>query len=142
MGSTDFVSYLHLKKTPDWFPFFLTFLKLYPPFNYSKIFTDISQKSGFHYEVANVSWERGDGFKWEDMGVGKTGTMFNGEEYYRNPPIYNLILLFLNGLSYLILAYYFDNVVSSNRGIGKNKLFFIPYLEFFKKKFLPSLKIE
>lgn len=48
-----------------------TVLTLYPPFSYSKvikrltkIFTSITQYSGYHFSIITSMWEQGPGYTW------------------------------------------------------------------------------
>lgn len=38
------------------------FLTLYPPFSYTKIFTNIAQYSGNHFDLNTRKWEPGSGY--------------------------------------------------------------------------------
>lgn len=111
-------------------------MKFYPPFNYSKIFIDISDRSGFHFNYEDQQYVRGPGFKWGDIFVEQTGVLYNGDEYFRPCGADNFIMLIINGIVFIALAYYFDNVIASNRGISKGKLFFLPNFNHTIKKYL------
>ncbi len=46
-------------------------------------------------------------------------------EYDKPPSTYSLYALLMNIILFCLLTLYFDNTISSNRGIGKNWYFII-----------------
>ncbi|XP_043704668.1 ABC transporter A family member 7-like isoform X2 [Telopea speciosissima] len=66
-----------------------------------------------------------DGMRWKDLNDGTNGM------------IVVLIIMFVEWLLVLPVAYYFDQVVSSGTGVQKHPLFFLPK---FQKKKLPSFR--
>ena len=93
---------------------------LYPAFKYSMIFGDIAAKACKHYDLTENRWVDGTGFGYSDLFGSTSGSMTggpSGEEYYNSPsPIENYLELCLSCLLYMMLTYYFDHVLASNRG--------------------------
>jgi hypothetical protein len=57
----------YISDAPTWWYVFRKFLELYPAYSYSKIFADITMKSGGHYELMEGRWVKGPGYKYEDL---------------------------------------------------------------------------
>jgi hypothetical protein len=101
----------------------------YPPFNFAKIFQDISYVSTLKYSNNNNIFN---GFSFE---------LFVKEIYIESfdvysPPVYHSILyLILNSLIFLILAWYFHNIIEDDYKPALPFYFFLnPYYYFKKKK--------
>jgi hypothetical protein len=102
-------------------------LVIYPPFSYTKvhlnsikIFTNITVYSGFHFDINQRSWIAGP--KAYDMDiftkVTKGPLPFGGGTFERYSDLTSMFILYGNAALYALLAWYFDNVISSNRGRG------------------------
>jgi len=52
---------------PDWVTIIKILFSLYPPFSFSKAFSDISQKAGSHFDNNEMKWKKGDGYFWSDF---------------------------------------------------------------------------
>ncbi|KAL9642896.1 hypothetical protein ABK040_010591 [Willaertia magna] len=73
-------------------------LMFYPPFNFAKVFYDISEKALPQYDAAKRSYVTGPGFGFTDLG---------------------------NSLMFLILYWYCDKVFSDASGVRKSPIFFL-----------------
>jgi len=51
LTSPALIAYLYMDGTPTWVSYFIMIMSLYPPFNYTKVFVDISSKSGYHWDL-------------------------------------------------------------------------------------------
>ncbi|KAL4511800.1 hypothetical protein ABPG72_012645 [Tetrahymena utriculariae] len=109
------IPYLYNNERPAWIMIFVFFLNMYSPFQYTLIFVAISQKSGIHFDSQTSNWIRGDGYNWSYI----TDTI-NGQERGNNfeapCPLQSFLLLLLMSAVYGVLTWYFDHVISSNRG--------------------------
>ena len=112
---------------PGWVSFFKFLLILYPPFNYSRIFVDITQKSGFHYDYNQNRWIEGPGFGWEDLtnNFDRSGSIFSESHCDMDLTIYSFLYLIINILISALATWYFDNVLEHNRGKSRAFLFFL-----------------
>jgi len=54
---------------PTWIKYLIAILSLYPPFNYSSVFADISTKSGYHFDLQLSTWVKGPGYSFSDLNV-------------------------------------------------------------------------
>jgi hypothetical protein len=100
-------------------------LTLYPPFSFTKIFTSIAQYSGSHFDIGARIWEKGPGYTFNDFTktvVGSLQPMSPGG-FTRYPDLVSMLVLLADGLFFIILTFYFDHVVESNRGRGESPLF-------------------
>ena len=50
ISSPNLICFFYADKKEAWVSWLLFFLSQYPPFNYSKMFADISFKSGYHWD--------------------------------------------------------------------------------------------
>lgn len=96
-------------------------LILYPPFSYTKIFTNVSQYSGYHFDIGTRKWEHG--IKDYDLDVFASeakGSLapISTDTYTRYSDLISMVILLCDALLFIILTWYFDHVVESNRGRG------------------------
>jgi hypothetical protein len=83
-----------------------------------QIFTNITQYSGFHFSFTERRWVPADiAYSWgkysEDI---ESVLPFGGGNYYRYSDLKSTAILFGDCLFFMVLTYYFDHVVASNRG--------------------------
>lgn len=95
-------------------------LSFYPPFNFAKIFSDISYACLPEYDKFTRSYVPGPGYKWSDL--------YKDNEHFElvAPPTANSFYILL-GLSagFLIIAWYLDNVLPGATGIARTPWFFL-----------------
>ena len=105
--------------------FLQIFLTLYPPFSYTKIFTNITNYSGYHFDMETRKWEPGVKKYSLKIFVNDSGgdLPFGGGTYTRYSDLKSMGVLFGDALFFIILAWYFDHVVESNRGRGDSFIF-------------------
>mmetsp|Transcript_6781 Transcript_6781/g.20633 ORF Transcript_6781/g.20633 Transcript_6781/m.20633 type:complete len:959 (-) Transcript_6781:66-2942(-) len=84
------------------------FIALYPPFNFSKVWADITLLAGQRFNQTTASWQPGPGYHLSDL-----YTPLSIPVYNISVPATTFSLLFLlcNYLMYLLLLLYFDNVL-------------------------------
>lgn len=135
MSNIALIYQLYNDQNAEWVVWFRRFLTLYPPFNFSKAFGDISQKSGYHFDFLQNRWVRGPGFEWGDMLDPIQGEMsFEGTHYTAPRTLDSFIYILMDAVFFAILSWYFDHVVSHNRGHSLNVLFFLTPNYWCKKK--------
>ena len=118
---------LYDEQNPGWVSFLKFLLILYPPFNYSRIFVDITQKSGFHYDYNQNKWMEGPGFEWKHLtqNFDRSGSIFSEHFCDFDLTIYSFLYLLINILISGLATWYFDNVLEHNRGQSNSFIFFL-----------------
>ena len=89
------------------------------------MYGDITRITLRSFDPGKFAWVEGREFEWEDIFKIKYGTFANMDKY-TVPSLYNqfeLIALYIVLLSFL--TFYFDIVLSSNRGQGESPFFFL-----------------
>lgn len=82
--------------------------------------------SGYHYDIQEHAWNSGPHpYGMGDFTVSTSGILFTGDTYSRYSDLASMGILYGDALFFIILSWYFDNVVSSNRGRGKSPIFFV-----------------
>lgn len=114
IATTPFFVYL----VYPFLPWLSYILQLYPPFNFAKVFADIS------LEVFISKW-----FPpfndFEGLGYFEFKMLFNHQSPIKQTfnnipqPWVSIVILWANSLIYLLLAWYFDHVLPSNNGVKK-----------------------
>eukprot|EP01027_Heterolobosea_sp_BB2_P007024 GEZU01010510.1.p1 GENE.GEZU01010510.1~~GEZU01010510.1.p1 ORF type:complete len:865 (+),score=220.98 GEZU01010510.1:155-2749(+) len=101
-------------------------LSFYPPFNFAKIFADISFKSLPVYSNVERKYVDGPGYSIADV-YRKNTLKFPGEETALEvPPSANsYYLLLMNAAIFFILTWYLDNVIPRDTGVSRPPWFFV-----------------
>jgi ABC-type multidrug transport system ATPase subunit len=140
--SQTLMKLFHVVNVPYWVPWIRYAFTFYPPFNFTKIFNDIASKAGTVPNNADKIWVKGPGYAWKDFFLTQQGYF---KAYYFNiPSSYSTFIdLLMNFIGFVILTWYLDNVISSNRGKG-SPLWFIFTRQYWgcKKKLLRPAEIE
>lgn len=124
---------LYKQDIASWLVVVRRVLTLYPPFNFCKIWTDISQYSGCHWDITQNMWVTGDGYQWTDIFVAQKGS-FAVHQYHAPPTIINLLYIYMDLFIFMLLALYFDAVLTHNTGNAKKWWFIFDFKSMFKKK--------
>jgi ATP-binding cassette subfamily A (ABC1) protein 5 len=97
-------------------------LSLYPPYNFTKIFADISYQTLPTYDNFERVYKPGPGYKWGDL-------YRNDIEYYGLegiPPTHHSFYYMLAlDIAFLIAAWYLDNILPGATGIPRKTWFFL-----------------
>lgn len=126
MSNIVLIYQLYNDSNADWVIWFRRLLTLYPPFNFSKAFGDISQKSGYYFDYSQNRWIQGPGYNWADLLVPISGQKsFSGEPFDAPRTLDALLYMIMDGAIFALLGWYFDHVLSSNRGHSMNVFFFL-----------------
>jgi hypothetical protein len=100
--------------------FLKTFLLFYPPFSYTKIFTNITEYSGFHFDFDQRIWIHDKDYTWDIYvkNVENAKLPFGGGTYDRYSDLWSTVVLLGDCVFYILLTWYFDILIASNRGRG------------------------
>jgi ABC-type multidrug transport system ATPase subunit len=100
-----------------------TILYIFPPFTYSVLFSQIASIGATHFESKYQTFVPGRKMVWSDLVNHDVGFLITGVKY-DVPPIINIFgILILDIFIYLILTWYFDHVIQSNRGTNESWYF-------------------
>ncbi|KAL9657561.1 hypothetical protein ABK040_000988 [Willaertia magna] len=108
-------------------PAFRTILSFYPPFNFAKVFSDISKKTLPVFDENQRKFVPGKGYTFYDFFVADDNSTPNpAGGVIRSPrSVYSVLILLANSLLFLIIYWYCDNVVSDASGVRKSPFFFL-----------------
>jgi len=87
----------------------------YPGYNFSKIYSDIGGKAGGHPNFDERRFEEGTEYSMKDFSQPRVGYI-NGYEYYIKPSLDSMYDQIFDFFLFIALAWYFDHILSSNRG--------------------------
>lgn len=80
--------------------------------------------SGYHYDIQMHSWNPGpNSYDLETFSSDTSGILFTKDTFSRYSDLASMGILYADAAFFAILAWYFDNIVSSNRGRAKSPLF-------------------
>mmetsp|Transcript_9173 Transcript_9173/g.6924 ORF Transcript_9173/g.6924 Transcript_9173/m.6924 type:complete len:162 (+) Transcript_9173:119-604(+) len=90
-----------------------------PSFIISILFSSIMKISASHFVMDEFGWVPGRTYSLDDFfHTGTAGNFVTGEAYYV-PPAFNFFLVqLLYTVLYLLLTWYFDHTIASNRGVA------------------------
>jgi ABC-type multidrug transport system ATPase subunit len=102
---------------PDWVVVIKWVLTFYPPFNFSKAFSDFARRSSATLDVAAGLVKEGSGMHWDDLYRNETMNFPAFRVYVNIPaPIEAMSWMIMNAGFFILLAWYCDNVVSGDHG--------------------------
>jgi hypothetical protein len=97
---------------------------MYPPFNLAKMYSDIAVLSSNTINFKEGDIVHGQGFNWTDL-YKTRNVSFLDKEFTIPPPIDSIYYLIISTCIYLILTWYFDNVLAGQHGSPKTPYFFL-----------------
>jgi hypothetical protein len=56
LSNYTIIKYLYSTDLPSWVSIIKFIFELYPPFNFSKAFSDIANKAGYHFDDGEMRW--------------------------------------------------------------------------------------
>ena len=105
---------------------FKAFLYFFCPYSHAKAYIEIATIASTKLDEVTFMNTIGRKYKYSDLFHVNESDMIIFTKHYKIPATYeSFVLLFIDGLIYLILIFYFDNVLESNRGKAKSPIFFI-----------------
>lgn len=127
--------FIYQQTKTRWINVMKVFFNLYPSFHYSKIFSDIERKADRHFDSFDNKWIEGGYYKYEDLFTTTSGDTSIMKGHYEIPStIGSYFNLLLTSILYVIMIWYFDHVIESNRGKGAHPLFFLQKKYWFREK--------
>ena len=135
LRDVDIVYSLYSDDLSEWLSVALYLFQLYPPFNFSKAFNDISYIASPKFKRDEQRFIDGSKYKWkEDLFNEKKGKILIINSDYTVPPTYlSFVWLVINSIVFMILTWYIDNVNASNK--GRNLPWYFPITkEYWKGK--------
>mmetsp|Transcript_16469 Transcript_16469/g.27961 ORF Transcript_16469/g.27961 Transcript_16469/m.27961 type:complete len:280 (+) Transcript_16469:980-1819(+) len=108
------------------FKTFTWIFHLNPCFHFAKMFQDITNVACSSLNPKTVGWEKSTRhFDYSDIFLEQEGAFFTQEKYHVPSLLQTSCETFYICLMYVLLAWYFDSILSQNRGVPQPKLFFL-----------------
>lgn len=107
---------LYSNDLPKFVPVLIFIFNLFPPFNFCKLYDLISFKAAPRLDRNTRLRTKGRKYTWKDLGRAIKGKTFFSLSYHVPPPFTAYIWLIVNSIFYIILTWYFDNALQSNKG--------------------------
>ena len=121
-SSPSLIKLFHVTELPDWAYWVRFAFTCYPPFNFSKVYGDITLRAGTTFNPADMVWEKGPGYTWDNFFEERQGS-FRGYEF-RIPSSFDTIKdLVGNFMGFVAITWYLDHVVAGNRGRESSSMF-------------------
>ncbi|KAH3757745.1 ABC transporter [Pelomyxa schiedti] len=109
-----------------WITVIRVIFQLYPPFNLAKAYSDIAALSSETINMAQGTMVQGPGFHWSDLYVPRV--IEGNPPYYPDmtvpPPINSYYALLIDSVIFLLLCWYFDNILPGEKGSPQRPLYF------------------
>ena len=90
-----------------------------PSFPLSLLFGLVTRIGCNHMHFSGFSWEEGRKYELADFFHGESGFDATGIAYDVPSPFFIITIQFLVSMTYFLLTWYFDHVISSNRGVSE-----------------------
>lgn len=94
-------------------------LHLYPPYNFAMIFGDFMNKTQPSFDALTRTFVYKERYHIEDFSA------WRGVDGRIPPSILAFFLLIIEGIVYLVLGWYLDNIIDSGAGTSRNPIFCI-----------------
>jgi len=121
---------LHITDLPGAFAYIRHVLSLYPPFQFSTAFYEVSRRSSWHPLYMERRWVEGEGYEWGHFWLSQEGWL-KGHQYVTPSLGESLVKMAWNTCLFAVLAWICDTVLASNRGARQT---FPHWLQFCKRK--------
>ena len=110
---------------PQWTYYLRCFFELLPSFNFAKLYGDVARITSNHMLPEHLLWVPGREFRTEDIFNEVSGQFFTKDRFVVPSMFSTLKHTYFLCFFYLVIAWYFDNVMASNRGHGQPIYFFL-----------------
>lgn len=107
---------------------------MFPSFSLSICYGALVKMAARHLDQAIFAWIPGEKYTWSDFGKNLEGKLVDGVEYTMPSPLHSVEMMIRSMLIYLALTWYFDHVISANRGVA-DPLYFMFTPKFWKSVF-------
>ena len=105
---------LYQQPVHHWIILFRSCLSFYPPYHFSKIWTDISQYAGIHWDLNDNRWVEGQGYYYSYLFQNQSGFVL--DKYFSTPTTFaNISFIYLDLIIIFLLFLYFDNLFLHNK---------------------------
>ena len=116
--------FIFFNKKGEWYSILLRdIFYTYPPFTFSILFGIINWKASSHYDDSTMSFVPGTFFGWADLVHPEIGEFSQGDMFESPTPIHCFGMFLLIMVAYSALTWYFDHVISDNRGTNESFYF-------------------
>jgi ABC-type multidrug transport system ATPase subunit len=106
---------LHITDLPGAFAYIRYILALYPPFQFSTAFYEISRRSSWHPLYMERRWAEGEGYEWAHFWLSQEGWL-KGHQFITPSLGESLMKMCWNTALFACLAWICDTSLASNRG--------------------------
>jgi hypothetical protein len=91
----------------------------FPSFTLSICFGALIKVAAAHLDQAIFAWIPGRIYGWSDFSQEITGKLADGTAFTMPSPLHSVMVMVGDIAFYLILTWYFDHVISANRGVAE-----------------------
>jgi hypothetical protein len=98
---------------------------LFPSFPISVCFGCLVKKAATHVDKQAFAWVEGEKYTWFDFGQEYHGKLMDGVTYSTPSPLESMRIIFIDMCIFLVLTWYFDHILSHNRGVADPSYFFL-----------------
>lgn len=123
---------------PDWVKYPRALFYLMPTFHFVKMYGDLTRITCMHFKLDTPTWVPGREWVPEDLYTGISGHFATKDRYDVPSIFHSMKVQFAITTVYFILAWYFDNVLASNRGNSAHPLFLFKPSYWFSKFLKPK----
>lgn len=114
-----FLELIYTEDKPWGIELLFYFMWINPSFHFANIIVNIIYLAGNHFNNQTMMWEKGADYSWSDFTRAKNGSLF-GRTYHKPSALSSIYAILMTTGGYLILLWFFDNLVASNRGFSNN----------------------
>ena len=100
-------------------------LQMYPPFTYSILFMQIMRVASTHFNSNHQAFEEGRIFSWSELLFEERDFLVIQVEYHVSSALTSFGYLLIDILLYSLLTWYFDHIITKNRGVVYSKFFWL-----------------
>lgn len=97
------------------------FMYINPSFHFANVIVNIIFKAGNHFRTQTMMWEKGETYYWSDFTAKQKGSLF-GRAYDKPSPFESISAIGYCTAGFLVMVWFFDNMVASNRGFSRNPI--------------------
>lgn len=105
-----------------------TVFYLMPTFTMSVIYGTIGRRASTHLDSAQFAWIKGHPYSWDQFMENEVGVFSTGDTFNAPSPCRVYMYLIGSVFFFIIMTWYFDHIISSNRGVSDP-----PYFIFTRK---------
>jgi hypothetical protein len=92
---------------------------LFPTFPVSICFGALIKKGSTHMDKETFQWVQGQKVTWSDFNQDIRGRLADGVRYVMPSPWTSMKIMIKDIVIFLVLTWYFDHIISHNRGVSE-----------------------